>query len=107
MRLNLDLAPQLMLNGCFLQLRLEQNFQGDDVFAFLLACKVHVPKLALSKWPPDIKIVQGPSVSWNKFGLPRNCILPQMETNEEHFSLLVLFCTHLVHPWDSPVQTRS
>ena len=60
MRLNLDLAAQLMLNACFLQLRLEENLQSHDVLGRFLTSQVHISKLATPERFANVEIAELP-----------------------------------------------
>ena len=48
---------------CFLQLRFEEDFEGNNVLALLFSCQVDVAKLALAKWTANVKVVQLPSLA--------------------------------------------
>ena len=52
--------PELMFNLGLLQLGLEENLQGDDVFARLLSRQVHVSKLSFAQRTTNIEISQLP-----------------------------------------------
>ena len=69
MTLDLNLATQLVLDSGLLQLALEENLEGDDVFAPLLTRQVNVAKLALAKRTPNLKVFQFPTVSGATFGI--------------------------------------
>jgi D-serine deaminase-like pyridoxal phosphate-dependent protein len=54
--LDLDLASQLVLDVRLLQLLFEQNLEGDDVLAVLLASQVHVAELAAAQRLTDVEV---------------------------------------------------
>ena len=61
MRLDLDLAPELVLDVALLQLVLEEHLERHDELAVLLPGKVDVAKLAAPQGAPDIEVAQGPA----------------------------------------------
>jgi hypothetical protein len=56
--LDLDLASQLMLHVRLLQLLLEQNLEGDDVLAVLLAGQVNVAEFAAAQGLAYVEVAQ-------------------------------------------------
>ncbi len=61
--LDLDLAPELMLDLRLLQLRLEEDLQRHDVLGLLLPGQVNVAELALAERPADVKVLELPAVA--------------------------------------------
>ena len=59
-RLDLDLAPQLVFQVALLQLRLEEHLERHHELALLLARQVHVAELAAAQRPADLEVVQRP-----------------------------------------------
>lgn len=59
MGLDLDFPPQLMLHTFFLHLRLEQHLQRHNGLQLLYPRKVDIAKLALSKRPANVEVVNG------------------------------------------------
>jgi len=59
-RLDLDLATQLVLDAGLLQLRLEQDLDGDDELARLLARQIHAAELARAERLADVEVVDRP-----------------------------------------------
>jgi len=64
--LDLDLASQLVLHVRLLQLLLEQNLEGDDVLAVLLAGQVNVAEFAAAQGLAYIEVAQlrGGGAGW-------------------------------------------
>ena len=64
--LDLDLASQLVLDVRLLQLLFEQNLEGDDVLAVLLASQVHVAELAAAQGFAYVEVAQlrGSGAGW-------------------------------------------
>ena len=58
--LDLDLAPQLVLDLRRAQLAFEEDFEGDDVAALALPREVDAAKLALAQGATDVKVREGP-----------------------------------------------
>ena len=48
MRLDLDLSSELVLHLGLDQLGLEEDFQGNNVFALLLSCQIHISEFPLA-----------------------------------------------------------
>lgn len=71
MGLNLNLSPELMLHTFFLHLRLEQHLQCHNCLEFLHSRKIDISKFSLSKWPTNVKVINGnfPEIKTNKKGL--------------------------------------
>ena len=63
MRLDLDLPPELVLHLRLDQLRFEEDFQSNNIFALLLSCQVHVSKLSLAQRSANVKVSQRPFIS--------------------------------------------
>jgi hypothetical protein len=61
-RLNLDFSSQLMFDTVLSELLLEQDFQGDDEFAFLFPGQVDVTKLAFTEGLANIEVTERPSL---------------------------------------------
>ena len=59
-RLDLDLAPQLVLDARRPQLALEEDLERDDKAARALAGEVDGAELALAQGPADVKVGEGP-----------------------------------------------
>jgi hypothetical protein len=57
-RLDLNLAPELVLHVRLLELVFEQNLERDDVLAPLLARQVHVAELTAAQRFADVEIAQ-------------------------------------------------
>ena len=57
-RLDLDLASQLVLDAVLLELRLAQHFQRDDVLVALRAREVDAPELAVTERAADLEVVE-------------------------------------------------
>lgn len=68
MGLNLNLSPELMLHTFFLHLRLEQHLQCNNCLEFLHSRKIDISKFSLSKWPTNVKVINGnfPEIKTNK-----------------------------------------
>jgi hypothetical protein len=60
MRLDFDLATQLVLASRLLHLMLEDHLQRNDVFAPLLPGQINVAKFALAERLSDLKVIQTP-----------------------------------------------
>ena len=60
MRLDLDLAAQLVLDVRLAQLALVQHFERDDEVGLLLARQVHLAKLAIAQRLANVKVVERP-----------------------------------------------
>ena len=43
--------------GNFLHLGFEEYFQSHDHLQLLLSRQIHIPKLSLTQWPPNIKVL--------------------------------------------------
>ena len=63
MGLDLDLSPELVLHLRFDQLRFEEDFQCNNIFALLLSCQIHVSELPLTQRSADVKVFQCPFIS--------------------------------------------
>ena len=63
MRLDFDLAPQLVLAAGLLHLMLEYDLERHDVLAASLARQIHVAELALAQRLADLEVVQAPLLS--------------------------------------------
>merc|ERR1719399_767532 len=57
-RLDLDLAPQLVLHPVADELALVQYFQGESEMGAALLCQVHVTKLSRTEASPDVDFLQ-------------------------------------------------
>ena len=57
-RLDLDLASQLVLDAVLLELRLAQHFQRDDVLVALRAREVDAAELAVAERAADLEVVE-------------------------------------------------
>lgn len=68
MRLNFDLATQLVLDAGLEELFFEEDFESDDELALLLARQVDVAELALAQGLAYFKVLNGPSPLANLLG---------------------------------------
>ena len=100
--LDLDLASQLVLDVRLLQLLFEQNLEGDDVLAVLLASQVHVAELAAAQGFAYVEVAQlrGSGAGWmsarERWGGLRGC--PQFR----------FLCIRLRRPGEPPApETRD
>ena len=57
-RLDLDLASQLVLDAVLLELRLAQHFQRDDVLVALRPREVDAAELAVAERAADLEVVE-------------------------------------------------
>lgn len=60
MGLDFDLPTELVLDPVFDELRLEEDFQTDDVLCLLLAGEIDGAELALPKRLADLEVVERP-----------------------------------------------
>lgn len=73
MGLDLDLSTQLVLHAGLHQLRLLDDFDGNDELALSLPCKVYVPKLPPPEWSAYLEVFQRPLLGPAQQGSGRSC----------------------------------
>eukprot|EP00968_Pinguiococcus_pyrenoidosus_P009875 scaffold770_cov255-Pinguiococcus_pyrenoidosus.AAC.28 len=67
MRLDLNLAPKLVLHVALDELLLLQDLDGHDVLTILLAGEIHHSKLPAAERSSDVKVVQAPKAPVTAF----------------------------------------
>jgi hypothetical protein len=60
MGLNFNLSSQLMLDACFEQLRLLEDFERNNVLGSFLSCEVHGTEFPPSERLANFEIIKAP-----------------------------------------------